>query len=196
MSVTFVSDSIVIICTALYSAMNRFGYDGESDSYVVPMNDGGCATFTPHRPFKRETETFDRGGGWDTPSDVRGKRWAHVVRFVEKNKCPTGYGLWGWLVPVGARAGVGLSTRRLGRGGGGGGRRRWSGESSGVPVRDEREYESDQRHAAAEHDDQGEHALLAGHRPSGAGQVGGHDGHAPRVNALHRPCCPRTVFGR
>lgn len=53
-----------------------------------------------------------------------------------------------------------------------------------LPVRDEREYESDQGHAATEYDDQGEHALLARHRPSVARQVA-HDGHPSRVNALH-----------
>jgi len=53
-----------------------------------------------------------------------------------------------------------------------------------LPVRDEREYESDQGHAATEYDDQREHTLLARHRPSVARQVA-HDGHPSRVNALH-----------
>lgn len=54
-----------------------------------------------------------------------------------------------------------------------------------VPVRDEREYESDQGHAAAQDDDQGQHALLAGHRPSGHGRQIAHDGHSSRINVLH-----------
>jgi len=53
-----------------------------------------------------------------------------------------------------------------------------------LPVRDEREYESHQGHAATEYDDQREHALLACHRPSVARQVT-HDGHPSRVNTLH-----------
>jgi len=54
-----------------------------------------------------------------------------------------------------------------------------------VPVRDEREYESDQRHAAAQDDDQGQYALLAGHRPSGHGGQVARDGYPSWIDALH-----------
>jgi len=61
----------------------------------------------------------------------------------------------------------------------------WTRAKIAVPVRDEREYESDQGHAAAQDDDQGQHALLTGHGPSGHSRQIAHDGHPSRIDALH-----------
>lgn len=64
-----------------------------------------------------------------------------------------------------------------------------------VPVRNESEYESDQRDAAAEDHDEWKNALLARHRPSGTGQVA-HGGHVPRVDAFHFCAAGARDFSR